>query len=709
MNGISGGVNRSKWFDGMDDGWKGSKPRLNLASNAVVANGQLCLFARNLSSSARGLPLGYGNVSTSAVASRAAQLFGYFEIRARLLNSSAIKSAFWFNQGPQIGSVARQWHNEIDVFEMVASSIHCGTTPCSQAFYSNLHQMDRNRTTNLAECPLDPASGPNKWRGEWTSPTSLAVGFHTIALHTEPGAISWLVDGVVARTVNTTCFDKEPLHLVLDLEADGFVWGNEAEARAELPRSFDIDYVRSWRRVSPSRVKKTDDDETTNQPITVTVSATPIFTVLPAFVSFTIDSASLCSTGWTFPANVDPVTLARVRLLSEPGLVIRFGGTSADNEQLTQPGVPLLPRLATVVRGGLGQDSCNITALKWHQLLSFAASVNASLVYGVDSLLRVGAKPRGAIDLRNADGLLALASSSDPRRKAALMGLELGNEPTSWATQHYTNLTPAEHAADFGALRRSVARSFKGGGAAGDPLPRILGPDVYGLTKRDGTATTYLTSFLAAKPELDIVTIHLYPLLDIGNVSAQSFANESLLNISRQSALAARSIVDRAAGFGVRTPLWVGEGSPSWRLVCNHGCGALKHNLTFELANLDMLGSFAASGVELFARQCLNSIINPQTDTSGGATPGYWTSILWKQLMGDMVLNVSSAASYVRSYAHAKPDSITLMLLNLRGETTQVAPSFRHFTTSCKTSTTAQRWTLEAGPNQRNCTSWGDW
>ena len=31
---------------------------------------------------------------------------------------------------------------------------------------------------------------------------------------------------------------------------------------------------------------------------------------------------------------------------------------------------------------------------------------------------------------------------------------------------------------------------------------------------------------------------------------------------------------------------------------------------TFELVNLDLLGSLAASGVELFTRQCLNSIID---------------------------------------------------------------------------------------------------
>eukprot|EP01052_Picozoa_sp_SAG31_P000549 SAG31_NODE_16_length_36206_cov_27.355728_18_plen_192_part_00 len=162
-------------------------------------------------------------------------------------------------------------------------------------------------------------------------------------------------------------------------------------------------------------------------PIGVTVdSRRPIFTVSPQFVSYTVDSASLCSRGWTFPANVDAVTTARVRLLSHPGLVIRFGGTSADNEQYDGPAAPLLPRLPEVAAGSLGRDGCNITAQKWRQLAAFASSVNASLVYGINSLLRVGANAAAPIDLRNADALFDLAASDAPTQRV-LLGFELGN------------------------------------------------------------------------------------------------------------------------------------------------------------------------------------------------------------------------------------------------------------------------------------------
>jgi hypothetical protein len=174
---------------------------------------------------------------------------------------------------------------------------------------------------------------------------------------------------------------------------------------------------RSW----PLRhhAMKTDDVDT----ITVRVGESRIFTVLASFVSYTIDAAALCSKGWSFPAHVDAVTTARVRLLSEPGLVIRFGGTSADNGQFKAAGTPILPRLPKVASGGLGQDGCNITASQWRELTTFAKAVNASLVYGINSLLRVGAQPEGTIDLINGDGLMQLAALD---ADTAVLGFELG-------------------------------------------------------------------------------------------------------------------------------------------------------------------------------------------------------------------------------------------------------------------------------------------
>ena len=444
-----------------------------------------------------------------------------------------------------------------------------------------------------------------------------------------------------------------------------------------------------------SQVLKTDDG-----PVDIAVDITrPIFTVSPAFVSMTIDSASMCRSGWSFPSNVDPVMQARIRLLSEPGLVIRYGGTWSDNEQYNDSTAPLLPPLPGVMAGPLGKVGCDITAARWRELAAFAASVNASLVFGVDSLTRAGAAEEGPIDLDNADRLFKLAAG-DAGSKRALLGWELGNEPINWREKGYTNLTARQHAADFSALRDHLSRVFN----AWARPPLVLGPDVWGVAQRGGTAAAYLRQFLEAKPDVDIVTIHIYSLwIPSTNTSAADFYNETRLDVSKQGASTARRIVDAATAQrgGAQTPLWVGEGSPTWEVVCDHGCGALSRNLTFEIAYLDQMGSFAASGVSLFARQSLGSTIKPETNTSGGPAPGFWSAILWKKLMGEAVLNVSVAAGQgLRAYAHraaSGSSAFTLLMLNVNSKAADV-----RLQTPCAA---ALRYTLTAGPETQKGSS----
>ena len=145
-------------------------------------------------------------------------------------------------------AIERQWHNEIDVFENVAGSTHCGAVACDREVLMNLHQFNKEQTANRTDCPVDgdPGVDPDRWRGKWIAPIGLLDDFHRFGLLWRPGSLQWFLDGRVIRTVNSSCFSVEPLNLVLDLEADGFVWGSEEEALRELPRSFEIDYVRSW-------------------------------------------------------------------------------------------------------------------------------------------------------------------------------------------------------------------------------------------------------------------------------------------------------------------------------------------------------------------------------------------------------------------------------------------------------------------------------
>jgi hypothetical protein len=121
-------------------------------------------------------------------------------------------------------------------------------------------------------------------------------------------------------------------------------------------------------------------------------------------------------------------------------------------------------------------------------------------------------------------------------------------EPLAWNSQHYTDLGAEAHAADFAPLRAGIATHFGDKVRRGGRLPLTIGPDVYGLTKRGGKATAYLRDFLAARPAIDVVTIHLYSLMDGGNVSVDVFTNSTRLDVAKRGASAARAIIDAVSG-----------------------------------------------------------------------------------------------------------------------------------------------------------------
>jgi len=187
-----------------------------------------------------------------------------------------------------------------------------------------------------------------------------------------------------------------------------------------------------------------------------------------------------------------------------------------------------------------------------------------------------------------------------------------------------------------------------------------------------GGEAGYLADFWAAvdaESTPDRCSIHVYPLIHSGTIATWAdFYNGSRLDRARADTRAARAATPQAV------PLWVDEGSPDWRVE-----GPLGRNLSFETAFVDMAGGIAAEGGMLFARQCLNSVINPGEP----AAPGFWAVYVWKQLMGTEVRAVAVGSTLdgrqpVRAYCHhtrgdsalvpsaAVPDlGLTVLLINL--------------------------------------------
>jgi beta-glucanase (GH16 family) len=210
-------LDESKWYPN-NPGWLGRQPGYFNPKNVRVADGMLHLDAKK--ETLPNLPAGYHTFTTAFVKGKTKVRYGYFEIRARAMDSQA-SSAFWFYDGtPEIWS-------EIDVFEIGAR-----TQPSN--YYMNTHLF-----YTLVETV--------HWHKSriWKAPYNLAKEFHVYGLEWDPEVLRFTVDGAVVREERNThwhqllalCFDSETFADWFGLPKDD-----------ALPATFSIDYIRTWKR-----------------------------------------------------------------------------------------------------------------------------------------------------------------------------------------------------------------------------------------------------------------------------------------------------------------------------------------------------------------------------------------------------------------------------------------------------------------------------
>ncbi len=213
----AGRLDESKWLPN-NPRWLGRAPGYFNPKNVRVAGGMLHLDAKK--ESLPDLPAGYHTYTTAFVKGKTKVRYGYFEIRARAMDSQA-SSAFWFyDSTPEIWS-------EIDVFEI-------GARPQPANYYMNTHLFQ-----TLVETV--------HWHKSriWKAPYNLAQEFHVYGLEWDPDVLRFTVDGAVVREERNTHW-RQPLALCLDSETFAGWFGLPKEDA--LPATFSIDYVRAWKR-----------------------------------------------------------------------------------------------------------------------------------------------------------------------------------------------------------------------------------------------------------------------------------------------------------------------------------------------------------------------------------------------------------------------------------------------------------------------------
>ena len=216
-------LDTNTWNVGMS-WWRGRQPAWFNPTNVTVRSGQLHLTMRKEAVPAELLKHGYRDYTSAALHTRARSGYGYYEVKARPMNSGG-SSSFWFQQEDRKASPG--WATEIDVFELCGKS-----AKHDRRYYMTLH---------VTQTPQEK----RHWQAgsHWEAPWRFAEDFHVFGFEWGREELRWHVDGVLVRTVKNTHW-HQPLFLIFDSETMPEWFGMPDDA--DLPSTFSVEYVRAW-------------------------------------------------------------------------------------------------------------------------------------------------------------------------------------------------------------------------------------------------------------------------------------------------------------------------------------------------------------------------------------------------------------------------------------------------------------------------------
>jgi beta-glucanase (GH16 family) len=218
----AGSLDTNKWARNIE-WWEGRQPALFKAENVIVTRGELQLTMRKEQVSEAFRKSGYHDYTSAAVHTKDRTCYGYFEVKARPMNSAG-SSSFWFQQDTVPG-----WATEIDVFEIGGKAAR--------------HQNKYHMNLHVFETPTEK----RHWSigKDWDAPWKLTDAFHVYGLEWDKDDIKYYVDGVLVRQVQNTHW-HQPLYLIFDSETMPDWFGMPEDK--DLPSTFSIEYVRAWKR-----------------------------------------------------------------------------------------------------------------------------------------------------------------------------------------------------------------------------------------------------------------------------------------------------------------------------------------------------------------------------------------------------------------------------------------------------------------------------
>ena len=147
------------------------------------------------------------------------QLYGVFEMRAKLPKGRGLWPAFWMLPADT------SWPPEIDIMEWLGHE--------TTKYYTTLHTQMTGEHTKSALAPITIADA--------------SADFHTYAVDWGPQMTIFYFDGKEVSRQATYADMHKPFYLFINLAVGGN-WPGSPDASTPLPAAMQIDWVRAWQR-----------------------------------------------------------------------------------------------------------------------------------------------------------------------------------------------------------------------------------------------------------------------------------------------------------------------------------------------------------------------------------------------------------------------------------------------------------------------------
>jgi len=376
-------------------------------------------------------------------------------------------------------------------------------------------------------------------------------------------------------------------------------------------------------------------------------------------LSYAIDTSTLVDVDRDFGR-------ARLRRLASelaPAL-LRFGGTPADGVYYD------VASEAQTCTAPAGFESC-VTGARLRAACEFATAVGAELVF----TLNAGCGPRDASGAWTPDQARAVVDFM-AAEACPVASWELGNEIDLLGLPDDARAACDVSADQFGADYRTAKQMLTDAGSTATLAgPASLWSGGIGLVY---FPEAVFEPFLAAATDaLDVVTWHWYPEQSC-RCQFQSIETtpETMLDpaVLDEVGTWASEVETAVAAHAPQAEVWLGETGHS--LCGGQPCVSDRYVSGFWW--LDELGQLSRRGQRIVVRQALTEgRYHLVDDGTLEPYPDYWSSILWKRLMGTKVLapTVDVTAPFdptrLRTYAHCtrdRPGAVTVVVLNLDPE-----------------------------------------